>query len=128
MIDEKKLIENLLQDDGMEFSVILPGDRSPEKVCNAFQEFANKMKEGFVNLINAQPKVSGGGGWIPVNERLPKNYVRVLVRVRYGDIGIAHRSGKWFVWDWEDEDNDGPITSVTHWMPLPEPPEVGGGA
>lgn len=56
MIDEKKLIEALLHDDGMEFTVRVK-DHSPETVCNAFQEFADKMKEGFINLINAQPKI-----------------------------------------------------------------------
>ena len=80
MIDEKKLIEALIQDDGMDFSVRLKHDFSPENIGNTFQEFANKMKEGFVNLINAQPKVSGGGGWVSVEDGLPTGNHEFLCR------------------------------------------------
>jgi hypothetical protein len=60
--------------------------------------------------------------WIPVSERLPEPYTRVLACIKSGymevdymysepivDVGIA---------DFNSLDN------VTHWMPLPEPPEV----
>lgn len=53
--------------------------------------------------------------WISVDERLPKDCVRVLV---YGetDIFIASRlNGGWFA----PVHCDG---EITHWMPLPEPP------
>ena len=77
MIDEKKLIEALIHDDGMDFTVKLNNTNSPQDICNAFQEFANKMKEGFVNLINAQPRILVGvdlagqnakdfTGWMPL--------------------------------------------------------------
>ena len=78
MIDEKKLIEALLHDDGMDFTVRLP-NFTPEAVGNTFQEFADKMKEGFVNLINAQPKVSGVGGWIRTADEPPGMFVSVLM-------------------------------------------------
>lgn len=57
--------------------------------------------------------------WISVDERLPKDCVRVLV---YGetDIFIATRlNGGWFA----PVHCDG---EITHWMPLPEPPKKGG--
>ena len=60
--------------------------------------------------------------WIPVSERLPEPYTRVLACIKSGymevdymysepivDVGIA---------DFNSLDN------VTHWMPLPTPPEV----
>ena len=132
MIDEKKLIEALLHDDGMDFTVRLP-NFSPEAVGNTFQEFANKMKEGFVNLINTQPKV--GGGWIHVSERLP-DLIPCSAGTAYSEAVIVWTSGKKAmiaVWDgidflcaadyWEAWGEN-----ITHWMPLPEPPKVGGGA
>ena len=56
MIDEKKLIEDLLHNDGMDFTVKLH-DFTPEGVGTFLQEYTDKMKEGFINLIHRQPKV-----------------------------------------------------------------------
>lgn len=54
--------------------------------------------------------------WIPVTERLPKKYVRVLVyskATRMGrSIDFINSDGNWYT-----------TPKVTHWMPLPEPPE-----
>lgn len=58
--------------------------------------------------------------WIPVTERLPKAYERVMVATERGDVlmdCISKRYGKWCM---EHFDID---TMVTHWMPLPEPPK-----
>jgi hypothetical protein len=53
-------------------------------------------------------------GWHSVTDELPQDLVRVLVVNPKGDFGIAFHLGKrWFgTWD-----------KVTHWMPLPQPPE-----
>ena len=67
--------------------------------------------------------------WISVDERLPENDTeRVLVFVKENDftrpIGInkidtdRYVDGKWVRWR----------EYVTHWMPLPEPPKMKGGA
>ena len=58
--------------------------------------------------------------WIPVGERLPDNNDDVLVwRVEgYHEIG-CHSSGLWWGGTFMDE-----AIYITHWMPLPEPPEV----
>ena len=63
-------------------------------------------------------------GWIPVGERLPKEYECVLVyRVGMpdfvGPIIAFHNADGWFVDVMRD-----PLT-VTHWMPLPAPPSLG---
>lgn len=58
--------------------------------------------------------------WIDVNERLPQNPMRCLVYTRRGDVsghGIAYYGGYY----------DGfsvLFGTVTHWMPLPEPPRT----
>ena len=64
--------------------------------------------------------------WIPVGERLPENYERVLlldyseiVRIGYKVAGIDQWStldGLYFYGDTYCE--------VTHWRPMPQPPEV----
>ncbi len=58
--------------------------------------------------------------WIPVTERLPEDYLPVLVYKTgpdesYGNVDSAYRSmGRWV----------GCIgLYVTHWMPLPTPPK-----
>lgn len=58
--------------------------------------------------------------WISVKERLPEEADEVLVFCRNGETtwtNLAHRVGKqwWRV--------GVPMQCVTHWMPLPEPPE-----
>lgn len=64
--------------------------------------------------------------WIPCSERLPHDVSRCLVcrydyvtKTRFIDI-LWFESGIW--WD----GSHGGDYAVTHWMPLPEPPEEGG--
>lgn len=63
--------------------------------------------------------------WIPVTERLPDDGVEVLVSVdeNSDDCGYhvcLYRGDEWV----RSESGSGYIFGVTHWMPLPEPPEV----
>lgn len=54
--------------------------------------------------------------WIPVGERLPKEFVNVLVLTKLNriDISCQYYGGHW--------DHCG--QNVTHWTPLPERPDV----
>lgn len=88
---------------------------------------------GVLELIYRQPAVDPHkhGRWISVKDRLPEADTPVLVTYLGYTDGIARTDGigtiRWGVWCWyesEDHDNDEEITvRITHWMPLPEPPE-----
>lgn len=61
-----------------------------------------------------------GGAWIPVEERLPEDGVRMLAwDSREGCARVAYIDS---IWHMVGFDEDTPIC-VSHWMPLPEPPK-----
>jgi hypothetical protein len=62
-------------------------------------------------------------GWVPCSERLPDDNVDVLV---YDDgILIArYNSNEKYTSGWMESFECYPLTNVTHWMPLPQTPEV----
>ena len=58
--------------------------------------------------------------WIPVTERLPEEWSRVLVYIPHIDVMTfaKMRAGSWYsTWDSMKLDH------VSHWMPLPTPPK-----
>ena len=50
--------------------------------------------------------------WISVRDKLPEPFVNVVVFSKSQGVGMDYYDGKY--WGFDD---------VTHWMPLPEPPE-----
>jgi len=59
--------------------------------------------------------------WVPVSERLPECEVHVLAwDSREGCERIAYMDGTWYMVGFDDDT----AICVSHWMPLPEPPEV----
>lgn len=82
--------------------------------------------EGFVEDIERQPVANVAEvKWINVADRLPQDGKRVLVAIDnlcsrksiYTDIDTDRMvDGKWVRWH----------NCITHWMPLPEPPKMGG--
>lgn len=74
-----------------------------------------------IDSANSKPQ------WIPVTERLPEEHKFVLIRQDEDRMMVAVRiDGEWwyryFAYDidWWDETEQG---TITHWMPLPEPPK-----
>lgn len=61
------------------------------------------------------------GEWIPVEERLPKNYENVLVSCQNGEVDYGfHDKDSGWVLDYVDDK----AYPVLAWQPLPEPYEV----
>jgi hypothetical protein len=58
--------------------------------------------------------------WIPVTERLPDDETLVLVALTYQEVWTGYRDGD--VWRYVSADIIAEEL-VTHWMPMPEPPE-----
>lgn len=59
-------------------------------------------------------------GWINVDDKLSEMYVDVLVYTEYKEMFIANRIEAEV---WEDRYGFYLTEYVTHWRPLPEPPE-----
>ena len=63
--------------------------------------------------------------WIPVNERLPKDYVPVMISTHHSVFPEARYSKK-YGWQWAYSSDQGDWRKfeeqrVIAWMPLPEP-------
>lgn len=82
------------------------------KACN--------FRADIAPLYTAKPVSVTPDGWISCSERMPDNNHDVLFLDVWGYIRIG-----WFSaddWSWFTSD-DGCCMEVTHWMPLPEPPQ-----
>jgi len=79
------------------------------------QRLSERMAE---RVINGQTI----GAWIPVSERLPEPNEPVLIytEVLGRHVASVDEEGEWFC----DYGGEWLFPKVTHWMPLPEPPEV----
>ncbi|WP_312974059.1 DUF551 domain-containing protein [Atlantibacter sp.] len=106
--------------DGCEWSALMAEANHPQTGDWLFDdpiELAKAIRKG-PDMLPVEPGNSPAipDGWIPVSERMPETMTSVLV------------TGTWFhhavsFWDgasWCDLDYEPP---VTHWMPLPNPPQ-----
>lgn len=64
--------------------------------------------------------------WIPVKERVPEESGKYLAVTDSGVIEVFYYSAKHQAFNAFDDLQKDPDTEIpcTHWMPLPEPPEV----
>lgn len=111
MIDEKKLIEDILQHENVLASA-----------NHVYKSGYRDRQVEIIDIINRQPKV---GEWVPVSERLPEGENEVLITVNGKfnnitfdnaiEIGFYNEVDGWIIngyLDW--------ITpEVIAWMPLP---------
>lgn len=56
--------------------------------------------------------------WIKCSEQMPKERVRVLVYANQNIFVADFDMGRWF----SNISNSYVLDSITHWMPLPQPP------
>ena len=82
---------------------------------------ADAHREGFSEGVRCTEKALG---WKSVEERLPEEYVRVLVSYQEGVCSAYYSFESWSSDPSGSFATDSIIFDVTHWMPLPKPPEV----
>ena len=105
-----------------------------DKYTATEQAYKNGSEKGYKDATDNNV----GSKWIPVTERLPEDRQRVLGWCGCGRLyhNILHfancledvsydfegnkNSG---FWDHDNEWGFYEVTDITHWMPLPEPPE-----
>ena len=102
-----------------------------QKAANAIEELESQLKSQLKsqkcnrdseNAIRLEEKQATSDGWIPVTERLPEDGQDVLGFLQNdterGIFPANYDHGIWFDCLFNIH-----IQSVTHWMPLPEPPK-----
>ena len=85
------------------------------ELLRALQYDRGQYKKGYQDgMADAKPK------WIPVTERLPEEMKTVLAWTPMGEFS---ETAMWMGIRWEKTWDFDTIYTVTHWMPLPEPPK-----
>ena len=83
------------------------------------RENANEACAKWEGLYRA--KLGKESGWISVKDRLPGDYQRVLCLFESGTMEVSFRASvKGFCYEGFKQTG-----KVTHWIPLPEPPQEG---
>ena len=89
------------------------------------------MWEWYANMVERQPTIEPKQEWISVKDRLPEFGKKVLVCDVDAEPDIANDIHMFCLWHDEDghywTDGDEWVIdfeNVSHWMPLPEPPET----
>ncbi|EOX4622021.1 DUF551 domain-containing protein [Escherichia coli] len=122
--------------EGMEVSIDVStcdadlGNRYFGTVTEALE--LDTAKNGYILLVqDAEPNFDVNGnspvtpdGWISCSDRMPKETGDIIV-VSDGIVmsGISYSRRDGFYIAALEYDDDEPIGGVTHWMPLPEPPQ-----
>ena len=90
-------------------------DEALDMAIAALREQDSNANQHVSNTSNAL------GGWNSVEERLPEPDTDVLTRRSTGmGVECYHKEAGGY-WSWDEYSGK---WRVTHWMPLPEPPEV----
>ena len=87
------------------------------------------------SMVHSEPTLTPQNEWVSVEERLPQSIInKVLVYCENGYIGYGHYEKYQGEETWYNLESGEPFASwnlencspykVTHWMPLPKPPEV----
>lgn len=60
------------------------------------------------------------GTWYPIESAPNDLDMRILVFRQSGEVTMSYADGDW----WRHQKNNKKQISITHWMPLPNPPEA----
>lgn len=112
-----------------------------EEAAGAYSGFLAGYEAGKEAMLNVQSRMDGAidrmfqratsnspeksNGWISVKDRLPKENGPILMwSGRLEDVPTCAAAG-YELWNWSTEHtpHDYRLFEITHWMPLPEPPE-----
>ena len=70
------------------------------------------------SMVHSMPTLTPPNEWVSVEERLPEEKQRVIVRCERVGTSVG-----WILWgNWMTDIGPG-AGKVTHWMPLPAPPD-----
>ena len=83
---------------------------------SALLEQNGKLRDAAADVTRLAAEAAVERDWISVTERLPEPGVDVLAAYRDRHINMGTAGDDWL----EEDIEDG---YITHWMPLPEPPE-----
>ncbi len=110
-----EIIETLIKEANLrEWLAMANNDRASRAHANCVQALREAAE-----LLKAAPE------WISVKDRLPDEKADVVVVIQNGYgywFRVAYREQSWWV-----SSGRRIYDSVTHWMPLPEPPKQNGG-
>ena len=89
------------------------------------RKLQNRIASLELQLSEARARLA----WIPVSERLPEEFTPVLAFSKDNDKPVTAILAAGFWWSNVDDagfwcNNVDWALNVTHWMPLPQPPEV----
>ena len=74
--------------------------------------------DDILDIIDAFPTLTPPNKWVSVEERLPEEKQRVIVRCERVGTSVG-----WILWGRWMTDIGPDAGEVTHWMPLPAPPD-----
>ena len=91
---------------------------SEDDTASRAKDLCWKVIDGFINVVKTQPTLTPPNEWVSVEERLPEEKQRVIVRCERVGTSVG-----WILWGNWMADIGPDAGKVTHWMPLPAPPD-----
>ena len=92
-------------------------------ICPDYGDIVSELTEENERLTARIAELEAAQRWIPVSEGLPELDQDVFAVVD-GELDRGHFYQQWDGEVFFSSDEKGAMMVATHWMPLPEPPEV----
>ena len=97
--------------------------KEAEKVASANTQIIGDWGEHFFGFIHGAEWADAHPHWISVEDELPEVCVAVFTTTPHGTQRVGFYEDGWWLANTPDLVRMG---SITHWMPLPQPPKKGG--